>query len=125
MPNAQVENTAVIITTPEFQQLTEISITNEINKIALEKNGGIKIELVAEMIGKTLLLIKVLNQNQENRMKQIEDKLDGNRRFFEAEFKSLHASIGTLAQLTQSQMQTNQTEIRDKLATLLESKSIV
>jgi hypothetical protein len=119
MANAQAQNAPVIIKTPEFHQLTEISVTNEINKIASEKNGGIKIELIAEMIGKMLLLIARLNQNQENRMKQVEDKLDANKRFFEAEFKSLHASIGALAQQTQSQMQTNQTEIRDKLATLL------
>ena len=118
MANAQVQN-AVIVKTPEFHQLTEISIANEINRIAAEKNPAIKIDLVAEMIGNTLLLIGRLNQHQENRIKQLEDRLDNNKEFFAADLKNLHASLSNLALQTQSQMQTNQTEIRDKLETLL------
>jgi hypothetical protein len=118
MANAQLQN-ALTVTTPEFHQLTEISIANEINKIAAEKNPAIKIELLAEMIGNTLLLIARLNQNQEKRIKQLEDRLDSNKNFFAAEFKNLHGSMSNLALQTQSQMQTNQTEIRDKLETLL------
>lgn len=66
----------------------------------------------------------LMNKENQERHSQLIDKLDKNRDYFAAEFKSINKRLDETAKKQdidsiRSDMQTNMTEIREKLTALL------